>query len=180
MHPWSRIAAGTDSLFLPVGIGDDRSALCHSITHRILEPYGVEEVVGFFVEGSSTDNNLLKLSAEGIGESIVDLGLDSLVGDRKPQQESHSRSGKERKQAVLVNLLDDQGNGDDDLRLDFLKRLDYHAWRRNPGKEVHVSSYCHFIQELEHHSVHMCGWQYGYHIGCVIHGRQYLVSEQNI
>ena len=89
---------------------------------------------------------------------IENLLLNHFVNDRKVHH--HLVPVNDRLQLGLVNLLDDERNGNDNMRLDVGKRLHDNLRARHTCKEMHMGTDGHLEQELEHHAVHVCRRQH--------------------
>lgn len=143
------------------------------------------ELLDLGVERRPAEDDFLKASAERVNHGVAYLLEDELVQDRYAHEclvaVHHGLY------LALVEFLDDERHGDDDIRMNLRERLHDHLRARCAGEEVHMRTDGHLEEELEHHAVHVRRRQHGHHFGLAAHlrlgdigGEPYVAPERPV
>ena len=152
-HAGGGHATGTRTVHFPVGIGNNRGALCGTITNGEIEANLVEELLNLAVEGCTSDDDFVEAAAKGFDQLLTHLFQNLLVDNRCAQEHLHADGREFREYRFTNNLLDNQGHGDDDVRTNFGEGLEDDFGRRHTCEVVDVHAMEKFKDKLKGHAV---------------------------
>ena len=119
------------------------------------------------VERRTAENHFLEAAAEGLDHPGADFLEHQLVQDR--QADKHLVAVHDGLDLRLIDLLDDQRDRNDDVRVNLHKRLQDNLRAGYARQEMHVRADGKLKEHLEHQSVHMGGGQQRHHFRLAVH-----------
>ena len=140
---------------MPVAITDDGGTFRCAITYRIGEFDAFEESLHLLIEGSASDNHLIHLASEGFQHFLADHLTHLLRDNGHLQQQAHAVVLNLREYLLADDLLNDEGHGNHDDRLDLGQCLCDNGGRRHTIEIVDMTTMQELEDELERHTVHM-------------------------
>ena len=147
--------ARCSAVFLPVSVRDDGRTLCSTVTYGDGETYLLKELLYFTVEGSTTHDYFVDISAKGIHELLTHLAQNLILHNGECKQKFHAGCRKFWQHILLDNLFNNQGHGYYDARFDFAKRLKDNLGRGNACEEEDVATVDELEEEFKRHTIHM-------------------------
>ena len=150
------LTARTLGKCLPVAVADNRRTLCGTIAYRVGELYLFQECLHLLVECSTSDDDLVELTAKGLDHLLAYLLTHFLGDDRHGEQQAHAVVLYLGEYLLADNFLDDQRYGDDNLRLHVGKGLRDDGRRRYTVEVIDVTAVKELEDEFEGHTVHVC------------------------
>ncbi len=158
-HVESRLTAGAGNEVLIVLVADDGGALRGTIAHGVSEPHVVQEGLHLLVEGCATNDDLVEIAAEGIGDLLADHLAYLLADDRHMEEHTHTVVLNFGEHLLADDFLNDQGNGDDHRWFDTSESLGDDGGTRDAGEVEHMTAPDELEDELERHAIHVSHWQ---------------------
>ena len=169
LHAVYGFSAAAAHKLLIVAVGDQRCALRRAVAHGDGESDGEEELLDLLREGSTTHDDLIEVTTEGIVYLLADALLHLLAYDGHRQQQAHAVVLYLGEYFLADNLLDDQRYGDDDGGLHGGKGLGDDGGRRKTCEKEKVTAITESEEELDSHSVHVGHRQDAQHIVACLH-----------
>ena len=160
----NRFAATARLESLPVVIAQQGTAFRHAVPHGVREADGVQEMFYFLVERGAADNQFFETPAESCHHFLPDFLPDFFIDDRDAHQQFHVRLLNGGEHFFPDNLLDDEGDGDNQVGLDFRKGVGDDFGRRRAGKEMDVHAAGKFVYEFKGKPVHVCHGKHADHL----------------
>ena len=149
------LTATVEAEVVPVFVGDQRTALGHTVTYTVLIINIFQYAFYFAVQGCTTDDEVTKLVAEGLVQTLFYLASNDVLDSRHFPEELHHRAADLRQHFLLEDLLDDQRHRQNHERTHLGKGLHKRRWSRSLGQEIYLRTIANLIQELKHQSEHM-------------------------
>ena len=115
----------------------------------------MKELLDFFRECSSTDDDFVCSAAEGVVDLLVNALLDLSGYHRHRQQQFDAIVLDLREHLFADDLLDDQGDGDNQGGLHVGKSLSNDGRRRQTRQEEKVAAIAESEKELYGHTIHV-------------------------
>ena len=155
LHVGNSLTAGAWGEVVIVLVADDRCALGSAVAHGIGEVDALEELLNLLVQGCTANDDLVKLSAEGLEHFLADHLAYLLRDDGHLQQQAHAVVLDLREYLLTDDFLDDQRYGDNDDGLDLGQRLSDDSWRGHTIEIIDMTTVEELEDELEGHAVHV-------------------------
>ena len=135
---------------------DKRGALGHTIANGEGEFDFAEERLDFGVERSSADDNLVEVASEGLNQSVADGCVDGGGESGDSKHPALQRVGEQRLDHLLVDLLDDEGHGEDSRGFDFLEGLQQNLGSKRASVVTGITTGAEIAEEVEGATVGVC------------------------
>jgi len=182
LHSVHDLAAGFKAMVEPIGIGDQGPALCHAVADGKRKLDLLHEEFHFRVHRRAARDQFHNVSAESGHQLVVDFLQDHVFDKRNLEQGLDLPAFHLRLQLALVDLFDQQGNGQHHIGFEILQGVEQQLGGWNFIQEVDVIAARNGVEQVKRAGIGMGDGQEGKDVGADLetqftHGKIYISKQ---